>query len=523
LAVYGPAIYQDGLIDKSALALFLMTALLAVVILERPLALGLVLGLLALTRENALLLAIPLVLWIGYRTRVALLFLTGVAIVLVPVGLRNLAVGGTFRLTTAQFGPNFYIGNHEGARGSYEALVTGHGSAADEQQDATRLAETALGRRLTPGEVSSYWTGRALDFIRSQPAEWLGLMARKAALVFSASELADTESQEVYAESSGLLRVLGLFDFGVVLGLAVVGAILSAPDWRRLWWIYGIAGVYAASVIGFYVFARYRLPLVPALLLLAVAGLGHRARLIPAAIAGIAIAAVAHVPVEDARAVRAVNYYSIASALAQDPSRASDAAGYYQRALEIDPRMPAAHFGLGTLLARGGRAGDAILQYQAALAAWPDYAEARFNLAAALAGEGRPEDAIREFREYLRLRPDDPEGHAALGKALLAMGRAGDAIAEYRKAVDLGPKNAALLVGFGVALAQGGEAGEAIRQFQAALAIDSVNAAAENSWGATLAGSGRVAEALPHFERAYQLGDQGALRNLEAARSMLRR
>ena len=50
-----------------------------------------------------------------------------------PVGLRNKAVGGEFHLTTSQLGPNFYIGNHAGAIGTYEALVVGHGSAADER------------------------------------------------------------------------------------------------------------------------------------------------------------------------------------------------------------------------------------------------------------------------------------------------------------------------------------------------------------------------------------------------------
>jgi hypothetical protein len=53
----------------------------------------------------------------------ALIFAAGCSLVLLPVGLRNLAVGREFHLTTSQFGPNFYIGNHAGARGTYESLV----------------------------------------------------------------------------------------------------------------------------------------------------------------------------------------------------------------------------------------------------------------------------------------------------------------------------------------------------------------------------------------------------------------
>ncbi len=97
-------------------------------------------------------------------------------------------------------------------------------------------------------------------------------MARKLALTFNALELADTESQEVYAEWAWLLRIMGPFDFGLLLGLAALGAALTARSWRRLWLLYVLAATYALSVALFYVFARYRFPLVPVLMLLAAGG-----------------------------------------------------------------------------------------------------------------------------------------------------------------------------------------------------------------------------------------------------------
>ena len=60
LAVYPPAIFLDALIDKSCLMTFLLTALLVIVAWRRWLAAGIVLGLLGLTRENALILAVPM-------------------------------------------------------------------------------------------------------------------------------------------------------------------------------------------------------------------------------------------------------------------------------------------------------------------------------------------------------------------------------------------------------------------------------------------------------------------------------
>src|SRR5262245_27215815 len=281
LALYPPAIFLDGLLEKSALVTFLTAALLATLAIgasgrRNLFVLGAVLGLLALTRENALLLVLPIAvwLWVSNRRAASLIpFAAGLAIVLVPVGVANFAVGGEFQLTTAQSGPNFYIGNHAGARGTYEPLVTAHGSAADERQDATRLAEQASGRSLTPGEVSRFWTLRAFTFVRSHPIDWLALLARKLALTFNAFEITDTESQGVYAEWSSLLRALQPFDFGVVLALAVFGAVLTWGAWQRLWIFYAVGATYALSVVAFYVFARYRFPLVPMLMLFAAGGI----------------------------------------------------------------------------------------------------------------------------------------------------------------------------------------------------------------------------------------------------------
>ena len=74
-------------------------------------------------------------------------------------------VGGGFYVTTSQFGPNFYLGNNAHADGTAQSLRVGRGSAEYERQDAVELAEHALGRRLTPAEVSQYWTDRALTFM----------------------------------------------------------------------------------------------------------------------------------------------------------------------------------------------------------------------------------------------------------------------------------------------------------------------------------------------------------------------
>ena len=454
LAVYPSAIFLDGLLEKTALVTFFTAALLCLIagrIKLRELIVGVVLGLLALTRENALLLALPILLWfvIGERRpRAAATFVVGAAIVLLPVGVRNYAVGGEFHLSTSQFGPNFYIGNHAGANGLYDPLVPGHGSVTDERVDATRIAEESEGRTLSPSEVSSYWTSRAMEFIRAQPGAWLQQLARKMALTYNSIEIADTESQEVYAEWSSLLRLLSPLSFGVLLCLAAFGIGLTASEWRQLWFLYGIALTYTVSVVMFYVFARYRFPLVPVFALLAAGGLAawpvksaRRMRGWGFA-AGVLAAAFTFLSLENTRADRVANYVNIANALLADRGTWDQAAAFYDRALQQSPRSPAAHFGIGTLLTQKRQAKEALGHYQTALEGWPENVDLRLNYALALVDAGDNDGALKQLDAAATLRTADPTAHLLAGKVLLTTGRYEEAKGRLERAIALNPSDA---------------------------------------------------------------------------------
>ena len=542
LAIYPPAIFLDGLREKSTLVCFFTAALLYLLAARharfREFLAGVVLGLLSLTRENALLLAVPVLLWIlsndshGTRWltwRAAAALLAGCVLVLLPVGARNYAVGGEFHLTTSQFGPNFYIGNHAGARGLYDPLVPGRGNAADERGDAVRLAEEASGRTLSPDEVSSFWTARALEFIRTQPGAWLGQLARKLALAFNASEIADTESQEVYAEWSSLLRALAPVSFGVMFCLAVFGVCMTADAWRRLWFLYAIALTYTLSIVIFYVFARYRFPLVPVLILFAAGGIAawretsarpmRRWAFVALVIAG----GLTYLPLENTRIDRISHYVNIANAFLADPRKRDQAAAFYDKALHESPQSPAAHFGMGTLLAQMHRPEDAVVHYRTAVDGWPDNADIRLNFARALAEIGDNQSALDQVDAAAALRPADPTSHLIAGQLLLKQSRPGDAWKAYERALAIEPKNLDALMGSGIALTQLQRPGEAIAKYRLALEVDPRNAAAHDGLGWTLAANGRLAEAIHEFEQALSLNpnDQEARHELERVNGLL--
>jgi tetratricopeptide (TPR) repeat protein len=600
LGLYAPAIFFDALIQKTVLDVFLLC--LALFILSRLVdsphgheirgleggsllagwvCLGIVLGGLGLARENALVFVAVILVWIAVRqkpngtlprpswrltraraTEAAALVL-GVVVVLAPVAVRNYAIGGGLYVTTSQFGPNFYIGNNPRSDGTYMSLRPGRGAPEYERQDATELAEHALGRQLTPSEVSTYWSSRAIDFIGSQPGAWLRLIGRKLALLWNADEMLDTESQESHAEWSTVLSVGGRFGhFGLLVPLALLGVIATWHNRARLWLLYAMTIAYAASVIAFYVFARYRFPLVPLLMLFASAGLcGLAARLrafspgrrwVLAAVVAI-VAVFVNWPILSTTMMRAVTENNLAVALQED-GRLNEAIGHYRRSSELRPDYAPAYNNMGTALRAQGRVDEAIAAYARALNAMPDYPDAHYNLAnallelhrpveaadhlraarlllpssagvhnnlgKALAEQGRFEEAATELRQAVALEPESATAHRNLGNVLASRGNAREALAHLQQAFEIDPSDAEAGYDFGTLLLQGGRVDDAVSVFRAVVRMKPDYAEAHNNLGIALGSQGRLPEAIAQFEEALRLkpGLADAQRNLQIAR-----
>jgi tetratricopeptide (TPR) repeat protein len=584
LAIYAPAIFFDGLIQKSVLDVFFICLSLWLLsgLVAQPdkriawLWLGLAMGGLSLTRENALVLVAVILSWgvisqvqptsagsLARRTFAPVgLFVLGLALVLLPVATRNYALGGGFYLTTSQFGPNLYIGNRPNADGSYESLRYGRGAPEYERQDATDLAEQARGRSLTPAEVSSYWTGRALDFMTSRPGAWLKLMGRKFVLLWNATEMLDTESQETYAEWSTPLRIGGWFGhFGILVPLALFGVWMTWVARKRLWLLYAMTLAYAASVLMFYVFARYRFPLVPLLMLFAAAGLVSapafvrkgRTRDRIAALVGLAgVAIFTNWPAVSAALNQAVTETNLGAEL-QAKARFDDAIAHYRRAIELEPGYAPAYNNMGTAFQAKGDSTRAVATYEQALSEWPDYPDAHYNLANALMSEhkadeaavhfdialksmpssvdvrnnlgialavqGRLDEAFAQFKEALKLDPNSAKAHRNLGDALTSLGRGDDAIAELRRAVELDPTDAHAHYDLGLALLDRQQLPDAVTELRRTIELTPDSVDAHDNLGVALGSLGKFDEAIEQFQQAVNIkpDDANARANLAMA------
>ncbi|MBA3314187.1 MAG: glycosyltransferase family 39 protein [Planctomycetota bacterium] len=559
LAVYPPAIFFDGLIQKTTLTSFFLCALLAVTagLATRPASLrrwcvaGALTGLLSLVRENALVLAVLAPIWIviGFRrerriNRIAWIvaFAAGVAAMLAPVAARNGLVGGEWHLTTSQFGPNFFIGNYAEADGLYTPLLPERGDPLFERTDAISLAEEDLGRKLTPREVSRYWTREAIGDIGSDPSGWVALLFRKLWLACNAMEIIDTEDQYTYAEYSWLLSsLMSVWHMGVLLPLAMFGAVLLSPrrTWRRrlAWPCFVIVG-YTASVLLFFVLGRYRFPLVPPLMLFAAAGLWQAFRLakqrsiqvgsrvnhrrgmlhstMPRLTAALALAAVVAVPanifpypVERAMAVTRENLGEHMYAVGYPPEIAI---AEYDRAIALTPDNTVLRANYARILWDLERRDEAREQLEIAVRDAPDDGAALVELGLMLRDLDDFEASASRLREAVEASPDVPEpcyhlavtllkwsdriGAAAAADAvsqgLASAERAGEIAADLDRVRDFRMEAAALL--------------------RRCLSLNPDSEAAHAALGSTLAKLGEATDAAAEFGEAAELAPAGSAR-----------
>lgn len=393
LALYPPSIFNDGILQKTSLTGLLLAASLYLysLLAYAPEArrrngvavlLGAVLALLALAQEHLLLLTPLMLVFLAlrrsdeYAKRLLMVVgvVVGLAIVFVPIGLRNQSIGGTFLITTSQLGANFYLGNNPGADGHYHAFREGRGDAEFERIDAADLAQRVMGRRLTPSEVSSYWLGQSLDFMRKQPLVWLALSAKKWHLVWHERELPDTDSLLAYADQSTVLQSLfAVWNFGILVPFALAGIALRWREGRSDAWLrLAILGV-SVGVAAFIIYGRYRYGL--ALLLLPFAGtafvsacstlrrLWSRSGPLLAVVDGkvvatavcafVAGAVLTHWPLPE-RDMRAINYYSVAVRILDWQGSLADAEEILRRTIAIAPNEGYPYFALSVVYKRQG-------------------------------------------------------------------------------------------------------------------------------------------------------------------------
>jgi hypothetical protein len=371
---YGMLIYFDGELLPPTLATFLLLLAVAIAIAcrDRPgrwrwLAAGAVGGLAATV--VATLLVVPLVL-AGFARRKAGWALLGAALAIAPVALRNAVRGHEFVPISVNGGVNLWIGNNP----QYRKMV-------DLRPDLgwKRLVEEP-GRAGVHGLANSsrYFVTKAWTWARHNPLAFARLQLHKLRLFVGGDEIYRNHAIYPARMDSPVLRLLlwkipGLaFPFGLLLPLSALGLWVGG---RRAPVLVALIAALSLSVVAFFITARYRMVVVPFLLIFAaqaVAWLAGQSSWRPRLIA-----------------VAVVVALFLVANLGQ---------GRMENKMNAD-----AEYSLGVRLGDKGQLRRAAALFESALASKPDYTEAWLNLSVCYDVFGRHEDARQAFARAFAL------------------------------------------------------------------------------------------------------------------------
>ncbi len=437
---------------------------------------GLLLGVSALARPNALVLVPVVWLWALWvvrgrrlpgRLRSTLLGMPlGVLVAIAPTTIRNYVVAGDFVLITSNGGVNLYIGNNERADGFTARipilgdLAAVQGWTCFDQPAIVRGVERLEGRPLAASEVSRFFARRAFDFLVTKPGSALALAARKAALFWGPLEVANNRELELVRENSSVLRWLPTFPW--VLSLAVIGAAMLLRDLRRtqrdhrfdfVVLFASIVLVDFASHLPFFVAGRYRVPILPWLWLCGAYGVSRVAGLLRArrwrsaagwVTAWLLLLAGAHVRFVDYAPDRGQWHFQRGDALRMVGDLEHATAEFRLAIASARTPDPMPHNNLGAALLSQGRLAEAIVSLREAVRLDPAYVHARQNLALALANAGHDDLARPEFEEVLRRDPASTKARIQLGAILVRLGLAAEAVPHLEAAARAVPRDSAV-------------------------------------------------------------------------------
>ena len=195
-------------------------------------------------------------------------FAAGVALFLLPPTLHNLKHAGEFVPVTAHGGINFYIGNRIGTEGVYQPPDEMRGERAGLLEDALALAEKETGHEMTDAEASDFYMQKAMDGIRQDPGGWMALLARKFVLFWNKIEVHDLPEVMYFQDATRLFK-FPFLQFALIAPLGLAGLIVFMRGGRNRAIVALYLGVAIFSIVLFYLNARYRLPVVPVVILLA--------------------------------------------------------------------------------------------------------------------------------------------------------------------------------------------------------------------------------------------------------------
>jgi tetratricopeptide (TPR) repeat protein len=450
--------YEDELLLDSFLVFFdLLLILFLLRAREKPkfsgwFTAGVVLGFSAITRPN-ILFFVPFVwLWIFLVLRkirqikgiivYCAAFLIGGILIISPVALRNLLVGKDLVLIASQGGINFYIGNNKNSDGMSAIFYKEDWQYRDFQQ----TAEKETGKSMKPSEISNYYYQKGIDFFLQYPIPAVKLLIKKLYLFWNRFEISNNQDIYFFRRYSSLIRITP-FGFWLIGPLGLGGMILSlinvrsnrskksgqTPDSNIGWssthskWNIALPIIfvfsYMITVVIFFVTARFRIPVIPFLIVFAGYSLFWLfEKIVKKDITSVGLFLFILFPfliLSDSNAYHLRSndfsqaYFSLGNTYLKQ-GNLDLALSEYDSTLSANPRMSRAHLNRGIVFFEKEDYAKAEEDYLAELRLYPDEDKAYNNLSALYRQEGQYAKAAEMAQKALKIRSYYPEAYMNL-------------------------------------------------------------------------------------------------------------
>ncbi|MCJ7457645.1 MAG: tetratricopeptide repeat protein [candidate division Zixibacteria bacterium] len=485
-SIYGVLIYyEDELLLDFLLVFFGVLLLLLLYRAEekskssRFFTAGLVASLFAITRPN-ILIFIPFVLvWILLLLKVnlkrkivfSLFFLMGLFGLILPITVRNYLVGKDFVLISSQGGINFYIGNNPQADGT-SAILPPYGDDW-EYQDAAYEVQGSIGKIPRPSEVSDYYLKKGTNFIIRSPQKFLSLFLKKAYLFWNSFEISNNQDIYFFRRYSALIRILPV-GFWIIGPLSLVGILLSLKSWRKYFLVLIFVLSYSFSVLLFFVNSRFRLPVLPFLIVLSsfaliqlfgyLKGSSFKKLFLSMALLVLFFFLCNSNLYHLDKTNFAQSYFSLGN-LFLKKGNLQDARAEYLLALKENPSLQRAHLNLGNIYFHQKDYSRAEKEFLEELKANPRQEKAYNNLSVLYRIQGDDLKATTLAKQALEIKPYYKEAYVNLALAYLKTENYLSAESSLVSALALFPSFAELRFYLGLVYQKQGKSGQALREY----------------------------------------------------------
>ena len=441
-ASYALFAFYDGLLTYTTLSLFLNSLLFLWLLhiqnhpgIRNLFLTGIFLGICTLAKANIAVFGVLAALWILRQNKLPLAkaayvfscFVAGLAVIIGIVFLRNYLAARDFVLISGNMGITFYSGNNPDSDGTFRPPFFMPRYLYGMNRDARIIAKGALNREPKTSEVSGFWFKKSLNFIKSNPRAYSKLLYRKFIYALGPREFILEPEHDLITDKIRIFKIM-LLDLRFIFPFVFLGMLLNIKRFKDTALLYIIVFTLSFSIVLFFVASRYRIAMVPFLMIFASSGViifweavkkksFLRLALFTAAIVlTFVLARPKERFVEFRYYIARANNYTINSDY-------PNALRFAKLAYAAEPNNPEVTFSLASAYYDMKEFKAAEGKFKEIIRISPICVDAYYNLGLLYMEQKRFKEAVPILEKATALDPEDISAHFELGRAYKAGGR----------------------------------------------------------------------------------------------------